>query len=139
MHQPDTTTKKYDLRWRFDFNGNRPAVYGKWSAPGSTPQVQAWNKNREGLVLASIEAREVGTNREFKILSVDGHDFVNFQWVAVAMVPYTLAGKVQPRHALAGLKIVARDVEYVVFADGTGEKRIRPEAEKTINFATFGR
>lgn len=138
MLPPTPQTKLYDLRWRFDFV-SRPTRWGKWSAPGKTPEMQAWCNNGEGLVRASIEGRHAITQEIKTLAECDGHDFVNFQWLAVAMTPASLVGIAKPVHALVGLKIVTRETEIGVAADGSVATRVRPEAEKRINFATFGR
>jgi hypothetical protein len=138
MFPPNPQTKKYDLRWRFDY-ANRLPAYGKWSSPGNSPELQAWRQNREGLVRASVEGQDVATQVIKTLAECDGWDFVNFQWMAVAMSPASLVGVAQPVHALVGLKVVTREVELCVHANGEVERRVRPEAEKKMNFATFGR
>lgn len=138
MFPPNPQTKQYDLRWRFDFAG-RPSRYGKWSNPGKSDELKACYQNKEGLVRAAIEGQHVVTQQVKTLAECDGHDFVNFQWMAVAMMPVGLIGKAQPVHALVGMKIITRDVELCVTADGALLRRVRPEAEKRLNFATFGR
>lgn len=138
MLPPNPQTKLYDLRWRFDFAG-RPSRYGKWSNPGKSDELKACYQNKEGLVRASIEGQSVLTQEITTLAECDGHDFVNFQWMAVAMTPATLVGLAKPVHALVGLKIITRELELGVASDGSVAKRVRPEAEKRINFATFGR
>ena len=54
----ETIGKKYDLRWRFDFSDGK-VKYGKWSSPGSTDELKAYCNNREGLIRASIEGKNV--------------------------------------------------------------------------------
>lgn len=131
-------SKKYDLRWRFDFAG-RASKWGKWSSPGQSPELKAWSNNKEGLVRACIEGQDVETQSVSVLAECDGHDFVNFQWEAVAMMPANRIGQVKPIHALVGLKLVTRDEEICVASSGGVSRRIRPECEKKIHFATFGR
>lgn len=130
--------KKFDLRWRFDFAA-RPEKYGKWSAPGNTPEVKAHLQMKEGLTRASIEGRDVETGAIGVIAECDGHDFVNFQWMACAMAPGAAVGVVRPLHMLVGLKIVTREWHLCAYADGRLIKRPRPDAEKQMNLAIFGR
>lgn len=134
-----TFHKKFDLRWRFEFTGNRPAKYGKWSSPGNSPELQAWNKNKEGVARACIEGKDVETGASCVLVDIPGQDFVNFQWIASASTPGMFNGSIRPVHQLLGLKIVARDTEISVMADGAVYENKRAEDEKTINFATFGR
>jgi len=131
-------SKLYDLRWRFDF-ANRPSRYGKWSNPGKSKELHAWCQNQEGLIRASIEGQHVITQEVKTLAECDGYNFVNFQWMAVAMTPSSLIGNVKPIHALVGLKILTRDEELAVTSDGKLSVTVRPEQEKKINFATFGR
>lgn len=138
MYPPNPQTKKHELRWRFDFAG-RPSKYGKWSNPGKSDEVKACFQNKEGLVRASIEGQHVETQQISTLAECDGWDFVNFQWMAVAMTPASITGVAKPVHALVGLKILTRENELCVFANGTVEKTVRPEAEKQLQFATFGR
>ena len=138
MFPPNPQTKKYELRWRFDYAG-RPSKYGKWSSPGTTPELQAWTHNKEGLARASIEGWNVLTQEIKTLAECDGWNFVNFQWMAVAMTPASAVGIAKPVHALVGLKIVTRDDDLVVLASGDAEIVPRPEAEKKLHFATFGR
>jgi hypothetical protein len=132
-------TAVWDLRWRFDFWGNRPSKWGKWSAPGKTKEVKAWCQNKEGLCRAAIEGHHRETFEVKTLAECDGHNFVNFQWMALAFTPGNFRGTVRPLHALAALKLITREHEIIVFPDASIAHRVRPEAEKKIHFATFGR
>lgn len=131
--------KLYDMRWRFDY-ANGIVKYGKWSSPGNRPEHQAWCQNREGLLRASVEGKNRFNPEDHRPLAeCDGHDFVNFQWVAQALCPASLKGLGQPAHQLMGMKLVTRDNEYWCFPDGTIDCKDRPESDKSFHYATFGR
>jgi len=139
MFPPNPQTKKYDLRWRFDFAG-RPPKWGKWSSPGNSNETKASHQNAEGLVRASIEGKNVFNPGDVRILAeCNGQDFVNFQWSAIAITPAMFKGTVKPVHALVGMKLLTRDELIEVAATGEIAKRPRTDGEKRINFATFGR
>ena len=127
----------WDMRWRFDFAG-RPSIYGKWSSPSVT----AHDKNKEGLVRAAVEGKDRVTGEIKALAECDGHDFVNFQWLATANVPRPMGkweGDVKPVHRLMGMKLVTRNFQFFVMPDGDVVLQQRTEAEKKMNFATFGR
>lgn len=131
-------TRKYVLRWRYDYS-NAPAKYGIWSRPGNTPEVQAWRQNKEGLVRASIEAKDISTKEQRTLAECDGWNFVNFQWIAVASTPALFKGSVTPLTRLVGLKLMTRESMVEVY--DTGEIKVLPRSEedKTFHYATFGR
>jgi len=138
MLPPNPQIKMHDMRWRFDY-ANRPSKWGKWSSPGKTPEVMAYTQNKEGVIRACIEIRDVTTQEIKPLVECDGWDFVNFQWIAIAMTPGNFMGEVRPVHALVGLKLITRDNEFAAFANGRVMTKIRTEKQKEMNFATFGR
>lgn len=124
----------YLLRWRFDFVG-RASVFGMWNSPVNT----AWNQNREGLTRASIEGKDVLTKQTVTLVECDGHDFRNFQWLAIARVNPGMRGSVSPVPEHIGLKILTTNEEVSVLVTGQCARRTLSEPEKGIQFATFGR
>jgi hypothetical protein len=134
MSQP----KKYLLRWRYEW-ADRPTKFGMWSNQGSQDDLstKAWCHNHEGLVSAIIEAKNIETREVKPVVRVPGQDFRNFQWLAVASVPMSVAGgKLQPMSQVVGLKIQTRDEEVSVYDDGTLHRA--PFEAHNINFATYG-
>jgi hypothetical protein len=119
----------YLLRWRFDFL-NKPSRFGMWSNPGTNDIDKACFQNKEGLVSAKIEGKNILT-RETKVLAeVSGQDYLNFQWMA------TLKLKSQLTEVI-GLKILSRYNEIEVLKDGSVSlKKLKND---NVNFATFGR
>lgn len=136
MFPPNPVTRRLSLRWRFDFSG-RPAKYGQWDKPGETPETQAWCQNKEGLVRASIEGKDVVTKELVTVAECDGWDFVNFQWMAAAIVKPFFRGTANAAHFLTGLKLITREKAFEAYP--TGEMRLIDRTEKNINYATFGR
>lgn len=131
----------YLVRWRFEYKDS-PVKYGMWSNPGpkNDSATKAWCHNKEGLVLACVEAKHIETRETKIIVACDGHDFVNFKWVAAAFLnPLGLKGSITPLTRLLGLCLVTSDFEYNVYHDGTIEKKERTAEEKQVNYATFGR
>jgi len=95
---------KYRVRWRFDFLDGTNAI-GMWSLSTKNPVDQAWNKNKGGLLRASIEGK-TAEGEIITLAEVDGHDFCLFKWIAFATVPGGASGNITPIHALGGLQIV---------------------------------
>lgn len=131
-------TAIFDMRWRFDFL-NRPSKYGKWSDPGTSPETQAWSQNKEGLIRASVEGKNRETFETKPLVECDGWDFVNFKWNACAIGPAFFKGTSPAVHRLLGMKLVTREKEFDVWPDGSIVEKIRDEADKKYNYATFGR
>jgi hypothetical protein len=133
---PNPQVRTHDLRWRFDFFG-RPSKYGQWNRPGTTPETQAWCQNKEGLVRASIEGKNMVTKEIETLAECDGHDFVNFQWMAAAKMKPFFKGTANVAHFLVGLKIITRDSAVEVYPNG--EVRKNERTEKNVQYATFGK
>lgn len=131
--------RRYRLRWRFDY-ANGSTKFGIWDNPGTTDHDKAWNKTK-GIVRASIEAKEIATSKIGTIIECKGSAFRNFQWVAAARVPKAigLKGSITPPTQLVGIKLLTENDEYCVL--GTGELKKRPltDAEKSIQFAAYGK
>lgn len=124
----------YLLRWRFDFS-DRASVFGMWNSSVNT----AWDKNRDTLIRASIEAKSVKTAITKTVAECDGHDFRNFQWIALSRVPLNFKGSYTPSSEHVGLKILTTEEEVAVLVSGQCGRRKLTEDEKGIHFATFGR
>lgn len=132
-------SRTYFLRWRFDYIDRREPKTSPWERSSHIESEMAYRQNREGLIRAAIEAKEL-RSKDIRILAeCDGHDFINFQWMAVSFCPVEFTGEHELRNMTIGLKLVTRDYEYQVYINGDVVKSIRTEAEKGIHFATFGR
>jgi hypothetical protein len=112
-----------------------------WSVSGEETDKsnKAWCNNFEGLVTASIEAKNYETREIKPIVVCPGQDFRNFQWVCVASVsPFALKGKNQvPHPKVVGLKMMTREEEITAFE--TGSLKRDPFKAENLNFATYGK
>ena len=124
----------YKLRWRFDYKDKDP-VFGMWNSP----VIEAWNKNSDKVVRASIEAKSDVTAITQTVAECDGHDFRNFQWIALARVNPNFRGSVSPVPEHVGLKLLTTEEEVAVLITGQCAKRKLTAAEKGLNLVTFGR
>jgi len=124
----------YKLRWRFDYK-DKNAVFGMWNSP----HIEAWNKNSDKVVRASIEVQSQKTFITQTIVECDGHDFRNFQWIAIARVNPNFKGSVSPEPEHVGLKLLTTEDEVAVLVDGQCAKRKLTTDEKGLQLATFGR
>lgn len=131
---------RFDIRWRFDF-ANKPMRAGMWSQSSKNPADMAAFVNKDGLVLASIEARNFYTQEQFLIAECEGQDFVNFKWCAERhqVVSGTGLYSFANWHNLVGLTLVTRDVELTVYFDGTSQIVKRTEEDKKFHYECFGR
>lgn len=88
---------------------------------------------------ASIEGKNLVTKQTVTLAECDGHDYRNFQWLAISKVNPAFSGAVTPQVHNIGMKLLTTDQEIMVLNDGHIQKRPLTEDEKKINFATFGR
>lgn len=132
---------KFLLRWRFEWS-DRPPKYGMWSQAGSQDDLEtkAWRSNKSNLLYAIIEAKD-RISREIKpIVIVEGHRFMNFQWLAEAVIPMRLGGQLKkliPWTKMRGIKVLTPAEEITVF--DCGKVTRQPNSATNINFATFGK
>ena len=130
--------RKYLLRWRYDYAGGTHK-YGLWCHPGTSETDYAWSNNKEGVVSASIEAKNFDTREIRRVVECKGEDFVNFQWIAQAFPKPFGGGTQTPLTKLVGLKMMTRDTKYETYIDGTLNKTAMTAGDKSLNFATFGK
>lgn len=124
----------YLLRWHFDYVGNLPK-YGQWSRAASRQEDMAYCQNKEGLVRASVEGKNVVTREVVTLAECDGHDFVNFQWMAEFRAKSDGSGT----YHHVGLKLVTRENWVEVYTRGQVKIVPRTEEDKKFHYATFGR
>lgn len=130
-------SKYYLLRWRFDYL-SRPAVFGMWSNPGNIQQSGAWRQNREGVLRASVEAKDYFTRAITVLAECPGQDFVNFEWLALASLnPFGVRGSITPLTKLGGLAIRSRNELIQVYT--SGEVSRTPWQDDGVQLATFGK
>lgn len=129
--------EKYLLRWRFEYKDHAPR-YGAWSSQGTTKELYAWCQPKENLSVAIIEGKDVKSRLIKPLLVCEGHNFVNFEWVAFASI--AMQGSQKVTGSIQGLTIVSRDMRATIFIDGSSEirRRTNDEIEK-IKYAAYRR
>jgi hypothetical protein len=130
---------RYLLTWRFDFSGDKPSKYGMWSMPAILQSDMAAFVNKEGLVRASIQAKDVATREITTLAEVDGWDFCNFEWIAQGRIPGPGFGSKPLQGQVVGLRLRARESSFECFVDGSVFVRGRSEADKKFHYAGFGK
>jgi len=127
---------KFLLRWRFDFVDGKVKT-GCWNGDAIT----AWNINKDGLIRASIEAKDYVTKKIKKMVECKGEDFVNFGWIGFASASAALMGgvTVTPNTKIGGLSMLTRDNNVRVFINGAANFKKRTDLEKKQHLAGFGR
>ena len=105
----------------------------------NSSHITAWDRNKEGLVRASIEVKDMASKQTFVRAECDGHDFRVFQWLAIAKVNPNFKGSISPTPVNIGLKMLTTRKVVTVLYDGTVDVRDITKDELDVNFATFGR
>lgn len=135
-------SRRYLLRWRFEYADGKPARYGMWSTPANKADFdsQAWTQNKGAIARAMVEGKDIRTKEVKVLLDCPGVDFVNFEWNALAAFnPYSIGGACIPRTTLAGLQIRSRYAITSVDETGFVEAKPRPPEDMAFHYATFGR
>lgn len=121
MLQPQPETKKFDLRWRFEFSDHKPAKYGIWSSPG--PKGDLTSKpsfvNQTNLLYAVVEGKCTKTKEIFRLLEVPAREFKEFAWMASASCPAFFKGDIKPIHRLMGLVVKTHKKTITLLGDGS--------------------
>jgi len=120
---------KYLLRWRFDFV-DKPTRLGMWNSPTGT----AWNVNKEGIVAASIEGKNILTREVITLVQCEGHEFVNFKWHAI-IKGHTGRFPARP----IGMILQTRELDILMLMNGDHRTEQRTEDDKKYNYAGFGK
>lgn len=101
-------------------------------------------QDKTNLRSASIEVKEALTTKRYILVECDGHDFVNFSWVAGSPVGTALNGSLKQertlRSQIVGLTLVTRDLKVTALIDGSYPQIVpRSDGEKSMNLAGFGK
>lgn len=123
------------LRWRFDFSNHKPTRTGQWGiAHSHEPSKMAAFVNKEHLTRACVEGMNQETGQILIMAECDGHEYVNFKWLAE--VRHNDCGTTS---AITGLMLVTREQQISV--SGTGQIHVeqRPDEDKTFHYEGFGR
>lgn len=128
------------IRWRFDFLNNKTMRCGYWSRAGDAHGGHAWSVDKTHLLRACIEVEDKRTWKVYAAAECDGHNFVNFEWVAGTRAPLNPVRPVALEPQIVGMKLVTRDNVATVLMDGSPVVvRARTSDEKAMNLAGFGR
>lgn len=130
--------KKYLLRWRFDF-ANSPTRMGMWNSTGPSQHgaQMAWSTNKENMVLAQIEGKDIYTNETKTLVACEGHNFVNMKWYAAISCGSFNRGQYPGQ--IIGLILQTREQDVLYLVDGRYGVKNRTEQDKNFNYAGFGK
>lgn len=127
----------YRLRWRYDFADGKTR-WGIWNDSGAKAADSAWANNREGLIRASIESESQTTWAVETVVECDGHDFVEFRWLAAAAIsPLGFSGSVTIPGAIVGLELITREKRASAIVNGKLLIRERTAEEKASNLEQY--
>lgn len=129
----------YLVTWRFDFSGDKPSKVGMWSMPATLKSDMAAYVNKEGLIRASIAAKNIQTREIITLAEVDGWDFCNFEWIAQGRIPGPGFGLKQLQSQVVGLRLRTRDYLFEAFTNGHVTKKARPESDKKFQYSGYGK
>jgi len=134
---------KYRLRWRYHYK-NGTTKYGMWSRAAEEDDHHnlAWANHKDTLKVAAIEGKDIRTSEIKTLVDCQGHDFVNFQMMAIAMCPSIFPKGVtalRPITQMIGLSMTTRNKLVEVFDTGEITMRDRTEKEKNGNLRIFGK
>jgi hypothetical protein len=106
-----------------------------WNDSGPNEIDKAMYQNKTGLVRACIEAKHRETRQVTVVAECDGHDYCNFEWIALAVSPSIFAGGTQKiRSQNIGLALVTMNERVCIFMDGTMRIEKRTESEKLFKY-----
>lgn len=132
---------KYRIRWRYDWI-DRPSKYGMWSLTTKNEIDQAWNKQKEGLLFATVEGKDVD-GKIVTLCQCPGQDFAFFQWICIARTPLrVMQNRIKPSppiHQLIGIKMVTRYETISVMNTGHIFREPRSTEDQKFNYAAFGK
>lgn len=127
----ETQLSKLRLRWKFEYV-NKPVKYGGWDYNGDDPNLSAWRQNREGLLMAILEAK-TPDGVVLSMVECPGADFCNFQWEMEARMSNN-----HMTYRNVGLSLVSRTNKYTIYANGKIEVKARKDGDKD-NFYAYGK
>jgi len=136
---------KYRIRWRYDWV-NRAPLYGQWSMTTKNEVDQAWNKQKDGLLWASVEGKTIDY-KTVTLCQVPGQDFCFFQFHAVNRVPLRLVDtkdgqKLKTSPGLTeihGIVVVMRTEKIFVFDTGHIFREPRTAEDLAFKYAAYGK
>lgn len=130
--------RKCILRWRFDYSDSKPSKFGYWMNSGDDDHGKASLQDKTNLLRACIEGKDIKTRKTICLTECDGHEFVNFQWLAYCHANINIKGTVKLPTMLVGMAMITTDYKILVYSDGRINVEKRTEVEKSQNLAGFG-
>ena len=128
----------FELRWALHFNDGKKSKFGQWNTSTRSIEDSPSFLNKNNLLLACIERRDLKTGEVEEVVSCKGQDFCLFKFIAVSPVSISIDLLQKPVSKLIGIKLVSRDVDIDVFIDRKNVMiRKRKESEKKINYEGF--
>lgn len=135
----DLVKHHYRLRWKFVFNNNKATKCGMWNAQDNEPKNAAWCVNKEYLSRAIVEYEDISTYKTGYFADCPGHDFVNFEWIAVVPMSTASSGTERFEPTIVGLTLVTRELKVHVYTDGSHRVEVRSIEEQLVQLAGFGK
>lgn len=129
---------KFLLRWRFDFSDGK-TKYGMWNSVGPKQHgaQMAWSTNKENLISAQIEGKDIHTREVKTLVACDGHDFVNMKWFSAFRSGVFATGRFQSN--IIGMIMQTRELDVCFLIDGNHGTKKRTEYDKNFHYAGFGK
>jgi len=106
------------VTWEFEYATNRRTKTGQWNRAGTRDSDCAWYQSKENLLYARIVGKNSRTKQRLGLYQCAGHEYVNFGWVAKALIPFGLKGSVRPRSDIIGIQMIMRDWQATVYCYG---------------------
>ena len=129
--------QRYMIRWRKDYKSGITKL-GSWDRPGDSPSQWAYTYSNDGLLRAVIEGKNLENGVTETLAECDGHDFRNFEWIAVSPAPVKNA-KVRLIGSIHGMTLMTTNHKYSCHIDGNISRRDLSEAEKKQHLISYGR
>ena len=128
------------LRWCFEYSDHKPTKYGMFSTPGTFDSEKASKQSKENLLFAKIEGKNVLTREIVPLAVVDGHEFVNFQWVSSSSVGgFRLKGSVTLAQKIIGMTLVTREKNITIYTNGQAKIEDHNIDYSKVHLSGFGR
>ena len=97
----------------------------------------AWSTNKECLVCAQIEGKDIHTREVITLAACEGHEFVNMKWYAAFKSGFFATGKFPG--SIIGMIMQTRELDVLYLIDGNHATKIRTGEDKKFHYAGFGK
>jgi len=124
--------KKFRLRWALEYKFGRLPSRGVWDNASPHLSDSAWIKDKRDLKFAVIEAEELQTFGQYRMLECEADRFVSFNWVAAVSMPFGMTS-ITSSGEIVGLQIVTPENSFTVYIDGKIVKKSLTEDDKKFD------